>query len=343
MRILFVTRHLNRSGFEILQRLIRDRFDVCGVLLKEEKSGWLSPWRRHIARAMYRAECRYYRCRPLKATESEALLAKAAGLKIISVQSIKAEQTLERIKEEAPDIIVVGGGWHELIPPAVFNFPRLGCINMHPSLLPAFRGTSITRWQILEGAEVSGCTIHYVNEEFDAGNILEQRKLDVRPGITPQELFGDLSVLAADMMTEVLRQFEREGKLRGLDVSKAALEAKYYSKWKWDDAKLKIDWSWPLRDVERFVRANTQESYRYLGPWFRTDQGDFVLRRASLMPSRNRASSSLPVVVEQSGDMIWIEKQNDPHALGVVQVQRKDHFIKWRRGCRASANIVILN
>lgn len=342
MRILFVTRHLNRSGFAILRRLIQERFNVCGVLVKEQKSAWLSPWKRHIARAMYLVECQYYRCNPLKVTESEALLAKSAGLNVIGVQSIKSDLTLERLKEVAPDIIVVGGGWHELIPPAVFNLPRLGCINTHPSLLPDFRGTSITRWQILEGAQVSGCTIHYVNEAFDAGNILEQRKLDVRPGITPQELFGDLSILAADMMTDLLRQFEREGKLRGVDVSKAALEAKYYSKWKWDDAKLRIDWNRPLRDVERFVRANTQESYRYLGPWFRATQGDFVLRTAALRPSKDRARSAFPVVVEQSGDVAWLEKENDPHALGIVLVQRKDQFMKLRRGCRAPDNLAIL-
>jgi methionyl-tRNA formyltransferase len=343
MRILFVTRHLNQSGFVILRRLIQERFNICGVLVKEEKSAWLSAWWRHVAGLMYRAECRYYRCRPLKATESEAFLARSAGLNVIAVKSIKTNQTLLRIKQAAPDIIVIGGGWHELIPSSVFQYPRLGCINTHPSLLPAFRGTSITRWQILEGAEVSGCTIHYVNEEFDAGSILKQRELLVRPGIAPQELFGELSFLAADMMTDLLRQFECEGKLRGEDISKAALEAKYYSKWRWSDAKLRIDWNRPFQDIERFVRANTQESYRYLGPWFRTTQGNFVLRSAVLRPSRNKTDSILPVLVEHSGDVAWLEKQNDPHALGIVLVQRKDQWMRWRRGCRAPKKIAILH
>jgi methionyl-tRNA formyltransferase len=323
--------------------LLDERFDVCGVLLKKCDSPWINSRNHLIAKFLYNIECKFYRCRLLKVTESEELLAKSAGLNIIRVKSIKSNDAIALIKKSKPDIIVVGGGWHELIPPPVFNFPRLGCINTHPALLPAFRGTSITRWQILEGAELSGCTIHYVNEDFDAGNILMQRRLNVRPNISPQELFGDISILAADTMIELLRRFEKEGKLRGEDVSKVALQSKYYSKWTWNDEKLKIDWCQSLRDIERFVRANTQESYRYLGPWFRTNKGDFILRRAALMPSQNRATSSHPIVVEQSENIVWLEKHNDPHALGLVQVQRKDKFLKLRRGCQAESNIIITN
>ena len=342
MRILFVTRHLNKSGYEILRRLIQERFDLCGVLLKKQQSAFLNPWKRVIANYLYNLECRYYGCRRLKTTNSEILLAKSAGLNVINVNSIKSDNALDRVREAAPDIIVVGGGWHELIPASIFNFPRFGCINTHPSLLPNYRGTSITRWQILEGVEQSGCTIHYVNKEFDAGNILKQEKLIVKSNITPQELFGELSLLAADMMVDLLRQFEQQGRLPGIDVTDAALQAKYYSKWKWDDSKLKIDWKHSLQDVERFTRANTQESFRYSGPWFRTNQGEFLLRRAVLMPSKNRTESLLPVVVEQSEGILWLEKQNDPHTLGIIQVQRKDRFVKLRRACQAPNNMIII-
>lgn len=60
------------------------------------------------------------------------------------------------------------------------------------------------------------------------------------------------------------------------------------------------------------------------------------------MPSKNRTESLLPVVVEQSEGILWLEKQNDPHTLGIIQVQRKDRFVKLRRACQAPNNMIII-
>jgi methionyl-tRNA formyltransferase len=343
MRILFVTRHLNSSGFATLSRLIEEKFDICGVLLSKQSSAWTIRWLRLIPLFLYRAECYFYRCQPLKVTTSERLLSRAAGLHIIEVDSIKSTETLNALSALAPDLIVIGGGWHELIPPAIFKMPKLGCINAHPSLLPDFRGTSITRWQVLAGVRKSGCTIHYVNEAFDSGAILAQESLDVREGVTPQELFTSLSILAAEMMVRVLRCFESEGALTGKDVADVAAKSRYYPRWRWDDAKLEINWRNSFSEIDCFVRANTQESYRYLGPWFESESGPLFLRQSVLRPATGRASAAWPEVVECSDGIIWLEKLGDPESLGIIQVQPKDACFRFRRARSASRKLVVKN
>jgi methionyl-tRNA formyltransferase len=341
MRILFVTRHLNSSGFATLNRLIEEKFDICGVLLAKQSSTWTSRWLRLIALCLYRAECYFYRCRPLKVTTSERLLSRAAGLRVIEVDSIKSAETFNALSALAPDLIVIGGGWHELIPPAIFKIPRLGCINAHPSLLPDFRGTSITRWQVLGGVRKSGCTIHYVNEAFDSGAILAQESLAVPEGVTPQELFSSLSTLAAEMMVKVLRRFESEGALTGTDVADAAAKSRYYHRWKWNDSRLEIDWRRTFREIDCFVRANTQESYRYLGPWFESESGPFFLRQSVLRPATGRASAAWPEVVEFSDGIVWLEKLGDRESFGIVQVQPKGTCFRFCRARSASRKLIV--
>jgi methionyl-tRNA formyltransferase len=341
VRILFISRHLNSSGYETLRRLIEDKFDICGVLLAKDRPAWTSPWKRRVALSAYLAECRYYCCRPLKVTDSEFLLAKAAGLNILEVDSLKSQNAIELLNQLAPDIIVIGGGWHELIPPGVFTIPRLGCVNAHPSLLPDFRGTSITRWQVLAGVETSGCTIHYVNETFDAGAILAQERVNVRSDITPQELFADLSALAAPMMTKLLHRIEGEGKLLGRAIPNDARKARYYPRWRWDDANLRIDWSRPLREIDCFIRANTQESYRYLGPWCETSDGPCFVRQSTNRRATGVSGSCIPEVVDISNGILWLEKAGDPDSLGIKQVQAKTGRFRFNRGRAPSSSLKI--
>src|SRR5690606_41424275 len=121
-------------------------------------------------------------------------------------------------------------GWHELITERIFNFTKLGCINLHPSLLPEFKGTSITRWQVLKGVRRSGCTIHVINENFDEGEILAQDALSVSEEITPQTLFYELGLLGAEMMTNLLHSIEKNGKPKPISVT-GGEHQKYFSKW----------------------------------------------------------------------------------------------------------------
>lgn len=334
MRILYVTRHFNHSGYKILESLIANGIHIEAVLLRKEFSWFKVPVLHHLARALYRAECLYYRCRPLKDTRSEELLARRAGLRRISIESMRDEKFVSRLEALKPDLIMLGGGWHELIPDTVFRLPRYGCINTHPSLLPDFRGTSITRWQILHGAEKSGVTIHYVDGSFDTGRIIAQASLDVSETATPQDLFEQLGALGAALMPVVLREIDAAGDQHEVAGFPQQRHGEYFKRWRWDADGLRIDWSKPLIDIHNFVRANTQESYKYLGPYFAAGSNQYFLRETALWDGvRDRgypAKHGLFVATDRSGAFV-LTREGESRSLAILRIQRFDRRYYLRR------------
>lgn len=334
IRILYVTRHFNHSGYKILNALIRHKVNIVAVVMKDEFNWYKLPVFHHLARFLYSLECRYYRCRPLKNTRSEELLAKKSGLPIVKCNTMKSESFFQKLKELNPDLIVLGGGWHELIPENVFKHPPLGCINTHPSLLPLFRGTSITRWQLLHGVKESGSTIHFVDESFDTGKIIVQDSIKVLDDETPQELFAKLGDLGARQMLKVLQLFE-EKTVRGEAIGKSQnLIGQYYPKWKWEKESLRIDWSRPLTEIHHFIQANTQESFRYLGPYFRAADAYYFLRETSLQPTPNSLIDKEIVASQLPNGYFLVSRKGDTASLVLKRIQRYDRYFRCRRSYR---------
>ncbi|MFW5879701.1 MAG: methionyl-tRNA formyltransferase [bacterium] len=345
MKILYVTRRLNHSGYLILNQLIKDKFDICGVLLDNKKTLFDAPILRHLAKFTYLAKCWYYRCYPLKTTESEEILAKKNKLDIIISSSIKNDSFYYKLINLNPDIIVLGGGWHELIPTRVHEYPKLGCINTHPSLLPEFRGTSITRWQVLYGVNKSGSTIHYVDENFDTGKIVGQKDYMIDKDYTPQQLFYNLGVVGANLMREVLMKFKINDLKK--DVKSNDYNSKYcsyFSKWKWSKDKLIIDWSKNFRTIHCFVLANTQESYQYLGPIFSFKGKSYFLRITSLHSkdkfiTENTCATGKDnniYVVSIKNGTTFLYRKDEHYVLGLDQIQPYNKFYKFIPGLNTS-------
>jgi methionyl-tRNA formyltransferase len=336
MRILYITRHFNHSGRVILERLVQEGFHIAAVLLHDDDDPWRRPWSGFWRRSWYRVKCWYYRCPPLRNTISEERIARRHGLPIIYTRSIKSDEFYARLRQLDPDIIVLGGGWHELIPERVFGYPRLGCINTHPSLLPMFRGTSITRWQVLHGVERSGSTIHYVDDAFDTGGALAQRAIDVAHDWTPQRLFVELARVGADIMVPLLRAFEREGRQTPFHVEHDPAYHHYFKRWKWSEERLVIDWGRPLRELHYLILACTQESYEYLGPHMRLGGRRYIVRTSRLRavtPAMTALSDRHDglVVVERDLHGLTVHRQGEPHALELGMAQIFDTAYARRR------------
>ena len=352
MKLLYVTRHFNHSGYVILERLLREGFRIEAVLLHRDRNPWRRPWMRPFLLAGYRTKCAWYRCRPLKTVASEELLAKEHGIPTLLVDSIKDDFCFAAIKSLAPDLIVLGGGWHELLPERIYALPPLGCINTHPSLLPEFRGTSITRWQVLHGVDRSGSVIHCVDAHFDAGSVLAVKEIPVHEQMTPQELFLALAYAGADLMPILLRAFKRTGPQSSFLRTGDSRYCRYFGRWSWNYEDLRIDWSRTLRDIHFHVLANTQESYEHAGPWFVLRGKRYILRITRLhVPTHigtvaSSAKSDVLRVTGSSNGSLFLQRQGDPHVLELVQMQRDDGFRKLRRAhpvasiLRLSANEV---
>ena len=225
-------------------------------------------------------------------------------------------------------MIVLGGGWHELLPERVFNFPRLGCINTHPSLLPEFRGTSSTRWQIKNSMPYSGSTIHYVNNKFDEGEVLTQKKIFLGENYNdaPQQLFYKLGEVGADIMIPLLKRIQKDDIPTPFKAHHNLQFYNYYKKWKWDFNELKIKWTYSLREIHFYVLSCSQEHYKYLGPHFKFHGTTYFLRKTILHKSNGSDQSEMKkghlYIIALENKNIGLTRKGEDYVLELCRVQK---------------------
>jgi len=138
-------------------------------------------------------------------------LALERGLEVLQPQKIRDPQAIEQVRQRSPEIIVVVG-YGQIIPRPIFDFPPLGTINMHASLLPKYRGAAPIQWAIAEGAALTGVTTMRIEEGLDTGDILLQREAPVGPQETAPELSVRLAAIGAELLMETLEGL-RQGRI----------------------------------------------------------------------------------------------------------------------------------
>jgi len=179
--------------------------------------------------------------------------AERAGLAVFQPHKLKDPETLAYLSSFRPEAIVVVAYGH-LIPPWMIELPRFGCVNLHPSLLPKYRGAAPIPCAIIRGERITGITTMQIDEGLDSGPILLQRETEIRPDDTTETLSERLSVMGAELMVETLRGLENETVEARPQDAKAATPAPMLSK---EDGR--IDWSKKADEVSRRVRG--------LRPW----------------------------------------------------------------------------
>ena len=119
------------------------------------------------------------------------------------IQPIKIREDYSRIVEEKPDIIITCA-YGQIIPKELLDLPRLGCINVHASLLPKLRGGAPIHKAIIDGYSKTGITIMYMDEKMDNGDIIEQKSIDILDTDNLESLYDKLSKLGKELLLEVL-------------------------------------------------------------------------------------------------------------------------------------------
>ena len=280
MRILYITRNFNRSGYMCLEKLIKGGKDIIGVVLRAEKNSLSNRFMRPFSILWYKLMCKYYGAEDDKWLYSEEILAKKNKIKVYKIRDIRSPDFIKRCQSLKPSIIVTGGGWHQRIPPEILSIPNYGCVNIHPSLLPRYRGTSVHIWQILRGESHSGVTIHYMNEDFDTGDIIAQEPVDISLRNKPHQFFHRAAVLSRSLLIETLERIETNNVV-GHPQKEEDIE--YFHKWKWTKENLLIDWNKSSFEIYNLIRVCSRFDYRLMGAFTYFRSGILKIWEAELL------------------------------------------------------------
>lgn len=177
----------------------------------------------------------------------------AHELPVAQPEKVKDEEFVTMLADIAPDVIVVVA-FGQILPESVLNIPRYGCINVHASLLPAYRGAAPIQWAVIDGLSETGVTTMYMDKGLDTGDIIDQKKIDIAPDETGGSLFDKLAVLGGEIIVETLSKLENGTATRVKQDDELSSYARMLSK---DMGH--IDFSKDAQVLERLIRG--------LNPW----------------------------------------------------------------------------
>ncbi len=251
------------------------------------------------------------------------VLAQALGIEVIQPERLKEPAAQEKLREWAPDLIVVTA-FGQILRKSVLELPRYGCVNVHASLLPRWRGAAPIQAAILHGDPESGATIMVMDPGIDTGPILSQRRMAILPDDTALSLGSRLSEDGADLLIETLPQYLSGAITPQPQDDEGSTYAPMLAK---EDGRL--DFTQPAKALERRVRA--------FNPWpgtFLDWQGQpLKVHKASVVAGSAQPSGArmvvdgLPAVKTSDGCLVLTEVQ----PAGKKPMQGRD-FLRGVRG-----------
>ena len=215
-----------------LKQVIADGFDVVGVYTQPDRP----------------------KGRGMKLVASPVKeVALANGIPVFQPENFREEETVQQLRDLQHDICAVVA-YGRILPQKVLDVPTLGCINIHASVLPRYRGSAPYQWAVLDGLKETGVTAMYLCREMDAGDIIDVSKTPIGENETAGELLDRLAVLGADLLSKTLTRFTA-GKVEATpqDASQVSYAPML------DKSMCPIDWNKTAQQVHDHVRG--------LHPW----------------------------------------------------------------------------
>ena len=178
-------------------------------------------------------------------------IALRAGLPVLQPEKARDEHLLRELQRLQPELIAVAA-FGQILPKSLLELPRFGCLNVHTSLLPKYRGAAPIQWAILNGETETGVTIMKMDPGLDTGDILTQSTTPITATDNSQTLHDRLAQLGAELLVHTIQDYVA-GKIQ--PRAQEAGAASHAPKIKKDDGR--IDWSLPARAIWNRIRAFT--------------------------------------------------------------------------------------
>ena len=209
-----------------LKKLIDDKFNIVGVFTQPDKPR---------GRGMHTSPS------PVKE------LALQNDIPVFQPEKMRDGTAVSMMRSLEPDVVVVVA-YGRILPDELIATPRLGCINVHASLLPKYRGSAPIQWAVLNGDTVTGVTTMYVKPELDSGDIIYTAETEIGEFETSGELFDRLKGLGAELLSKTLRDIEA-----GCAPRRAQDESKVTFTVQLDKSMSPIDWSKTPREIVKKI------------------------------------------------------------------------------------------
>lgn len=168
-----------------LKRILDDGFDVVGVYTQPDRP----------------------KGRGMKLQPSDVkVVAQTAGIPVFQPENFREEETVQTLRDLKPDICAVVA-YGRILPQKVLDIPKFGCINIHASVLPQYRGSAPYQWAVLDGLKETGVSAMYLCREMDAGDVIAVSKTPIGENETAGQLLDRLAVLGAELLSKTLSRF----------------------------------------------------------------------------------------------------------------------------------------
>ncbi len=175
------------------------------------------------------------------------------NIPVLQPERVKTDEFYDELCRWNPDMIIVAA-YGKILPKRVLDFPKYGCINVHTSLLPDYRGAAPIQWVVMNGEKKTGATIMFMDEGCDTGDIISQREIELAPDETGGSLHDKLAVLGAELLVETLPSV-----IDGTAVRTPQDHSKMRYFGLIDKSLGNLDFSRPAAELECYIRG--------LNPW----------------------------------------------------------------------------
>lgn len=176
-----------------------------------------------------------------------------AGLPVYQPETFRDPEAVETLRQLRPDVIAVVA-FGQLLPQNVLDIPERGCVNIHASILPQYRGSAPYQWAVLDGQKETGVTAQYMALKMDAGDIIDVAKTPIGPEETAGELLDRLAILGAELLSKTMASIARGEAQRTPQDENRVTYAPMLSK-----TMCPIDWTKNAQQVHDHIRG--------LHPW----------------------------------------------------------------------------
>ena len=232
------------------------------------------------------------------------------GIEVFQPEKIKSDDAVEKIKKCKPDAIVVAA-YGQILPEKILEIPMYGCINIHASLLPKYRGAAPIEWSIIDGCEKTGVTTMYMEKGLDTGDMIEKAEVTIEADDTGKTLHDKLAIEGAKLIISTLKALEEGKAVRTKQNDEESSYAHMLTK-----ELGKLDFNMPAKKIERLIRG--------LIPW-----------PCAYTTIENKTAKILSAKVTDEND----EKYKEAKPGEIVEVTKKNFTVKCKEGSLTILNL----